>query len=77
MKHLRLSILLGCMAIVGGISSASTPLLCIGKVSDTHCQKNFTNVMEAQTFLEETLQIKERDITQTLPYTLFYDLLEQ
>ncbi|MDR2416473.1 MAG: hypothetical protein LBD75_07980 [Candidatus Peribacteria bacterium] len=65
------------MVIIGGISSASTPLLCIGSTSNNNCQKSFSNVIEAQTFLERALQIEHITIQQSFPYTLVYDLLEQ
>lgn len=65
------------MAIIGGISRASTPLLCIGSSPNNDCQKSFPNVIEAQQFLERTLQIEQMTIQQSLPYTLIYNLLEQ
>jgi hypothetical protein len=77
MKSLRLGMLFIGMAIVGGISSASAPLLCIGTPPNTTCQKSFPNIIEAQQFLERTLQIEQITIQQSFPYTLIYDLLEQ
>jgi hypothetical protein len=77
MKSFRLGIFVISVVIIGGISSASTPLLCIDSSSNTTCQKSFPNVIAAQTFLERTLQIEKISIQQSFPYVLVYNLLKQ
>jgi hypothetical protein len=53
------------MAVVGGISTASSPL------------DRSTSVMEAQSFVEDTLQMQERNSKQSVPYAIIYNVLEQ
>ncbi|MDR2190033.1 MAG: hypothetical protein LBP53_02325 [Candidatus Peribacteria bacterium] len=65
------------MIIVGSISTASTPLICIGANNDAVCKKSFTSVIEAQTFIESTMNISTISIQQTLPYDFIYSFLEQ
>jgi hypothetical protein len=59
-----LGILLSCLIVVGGISGAGH-------------QKNFANVIEAQDFIENTIQLKELHIKQTIPYSIIYHSLQQ